>query len=147
MGEQASGHAPPRRALPAINDDNRAYWTGGSEGGLMIMRCTACRTYIHPPVRFCPACEGRAVEPEAVSGRAIVHSYTINHKAWVPGLKVPYVLALVELAEQAGLFLPTNIVGCDPESVRIGDAVEVVFDPVEDLHVPLFRPMSDRLPS
>src|SRR3546814_1848941 len=86
----------------------------------MIMRCRACSHYIHPPVRFCPACESRDTVPVAVSGRATIHSFTVNHKAWLPGLAVPYVLALVELSEQAGLYLPTNIIGCDPETVRIG---------------------------
>src|SRR3546814_9923382 len=82
--------------------------------------CRACAHYIHPPVRFCPACESRDTVPIAVSGLATIHSFTVNHKAWLPGLAVPYVLALVELSEQAGLYLPTNIIGCDPETVRIG---------------------------
>lgn len=130
----------PSRPLPAVNDDNRAFWTGGAEGALMIARCADCTYYVHPPVGFCPACESRNVAPERVSGRGEVFSYTVNRKAWLPGLPVPYVLALVELEEQAGLRLPSNIVGCDPESVCIGMKVAVRFEAVEDLHVPLFEP-------
>lgn len=132
----------PSRPLPAVNDDNRAFWTGGAQGALMIARCGDCAYYVHPPVGFCPACESRNVAPERVSGRGEVFSYTVNRKAWLPGLPVPYVLALVELEEQAGLRLPSNIVGCDPESVRIGMKVAVRFEAVEDLHVPLFGPVS-----
>jgi uncharacterized OB-fold protein len=128
--------------LPAVNDDNRAFWTGGAEGALMIARCADCAYYVHPPVGFCPACESRNVAPERVSGRGEVFSYTVNRKAWLPGLAVPYVLALVELEEQAGLRLPSNIVGCDAESVRIGMKVAVRFETVEDLHVPLFGPVA-----
>lgn len=132
----------PSRPLPAVNDDNRAFWTGGAEGALMIARCADCAYYVHPPVGFCPACESRNVAPERVSGRGEVFSYTVNRKAWLPGLAVPYVLALVELEEQAGLRLPSNIVGCDAESVRIGMKVAVRFETVEDLHVPLFGPVA-----
>jgi uncharacterized OB-fold protein len=128
--------------LPAVNDDNRAFWTGGAEGALMIARCADCAYYVHPPVGFCPRCESRNVAPERVSGRGEVFSYTVNRKAWLPGLPVPYVLALVELDEQAGLRLPSNIVGCDPDSVRIGMKVAVRFERVEDLYVPLFGPVS-----
>lgn len=132
----------PARPLPAINDDNRAFWTGGEAGALMIARCAACGYYVHPPVGFCPVCDSRAVVPEPVSGRGTVFSFTVNHKAWIPGLPVPYVLALVELEEQAGLRLPTNIVGCEPGAVRIGMPVAVRFEAVEEVHVPLFGPVT-----
>lgn len=130
----------PWRPLPAVDASNRPFWTGGAQGKLMIARCAGCRTYVHPPLPFCPACEARDVTPEAVSGNGTVFSYTVNHKAWLPDLPVPYVLALVELDEQAGLRLPTNIVGCDPDDVHIGMRVEVQFEAVEDLSVPLFGP-------
>jgi len=132
----------PARPLPALNDDNRAFWTGGREDQLMIARCSDCGYRVHPPTGFCPACESREVLPEAVSGRGTVYSFTVNHKAWIPGLPVPYVLALVELEEQAGLRLPANIVDCDPVDVAIGMRVSVRFETVEDLHVPLFGPAS-----
>jgi uncharacterized OB-fold protein len=130
------------RPLPALNDDNRAFWTSGRDGVLAIHRCQACRYYVHPPVRFCPACESRSVEPEAVSGLGTVITYTVNHKAWLPGLKVPYVLALVAIDEQEDVRLPTNIVGVDPEAVRIGLRVQVEFEQVEEVWVPLFRPVA-----
>ncbi|PZU59924.1 MAG: DNA-binding protein [Sphingobium sp.] len=130
----------PVRPLPAVNGDNRPFWTGGRDGLLMIARCADCGYHVHPPARFCPACESRTVAPQAVSGRGRVYSFTVNYKAWVPDLPVPYVLALVELDEQAVLRLPANIVGCDPDDVEIGMAVSVRFETVEDLHVPLFGP-------
>jgi uncharacterized OB-fold protein len=132
----------PARILPATDIDSRPFWTGGAAGKLLIFRCAQCAYYVHPPVPFCPRCESRRVAPEPVSGRGTVFSFTINHKAWVPGLAVPYVLALVRLAEQDDVRLVTNIVGCAPEAVRFGIAVEVVFEAVEELWVPLFRPVT-----
>lgn len=131
----------PARILPAIDPDSRPYWTGGANGRLLIARCADCAYYVHPPAPFCPRCESRAVAPEQVSGRGTVFSYTINHKAWVPGLAVPYVLALVAIDEQDDVRLVSNIVGCPPEDVTFGMAVEVLFEPCEDLWVPLFRPV------
>ncbi|PKB14373.1 putative OB-fold protein [Novosphingobium kunmingense] len=131
---------PPTRILPVIDKDNAAYWTWGANGELAIHRCADCGYRVHPPVPFCPACDGRSVGPEAVSGRGRVTTFTVNHKQWVPGLAVPYVLALVELVEQPDVRLVANITHCDPGQVRFGMEVEVWFEPVEDLWVPLFRP-------
>ena len=131
---------PPSRILPTVDRDSLAYWTAGAEGRLEIFRCTECADYVHPPVRFCPRCESRDVAPQPVSGRGTVFSFTINHKQWVPGLPVPYVLALVTITEQDDVRLVTNIVGCAPEEVTFGMEVQVVFEPAEDLWVPLFRP-------
>lgn len=133
---------PPGRILPAVDRDTLPFWTAGKDGALAIHRCADCAYYVHPPVPFCPKCESRNVAPQTVSGRATVFSFSVNHKQWVPGLPVPYVLALVTIAEQDDVRLVTNIVGCAPEAVTFGMAVEVVFEPVEDLWVPLFRPVS-----
>jgi len=129
------------RPLPAVNADNRAFWTGGGDGALMINRCQDCRSYVHPPGPFCPHCESRDVAPEAVSGQGRVATYTINRRQWHPDMTVPYVLALVELDEDPAIRLPTNIVDVDPERVTIGMRVEVTFEQAEDLFIPLFRPL------
>jgi uncharacterized OB-fold protein len=53
--------------------------------------------------------------------------------------EVPYVVALVELEE--GVRLPTNIVECDPASVKAEMPVEVVFEDVTpEVTLPKFRP-------
>jgi uncharacterized protein len=131
----------PYRLLPRVDDTNRHFWTGGEHGELRILRCDDCGTWIHPPSPMCPICRSRAVAPAAVSGRAVVHTFTINHQEWLPGVEVPYAVAIVELPEQEDLRLTTNIVRCDPGEVRIGQAVEVTFEHHEDVWIPLFRPV------
>ena len=42
----------------------------------------------------------------------------------------PYVVAIIELDEGARMM--TNIVGCPPDSVKIGQRVSVVFEDVTD---------------
>lgn len=132
--------APPPRTLPAIDPDNREYWTRGRDGVLAIFRCHSCHAYVHPPIPFCSACETVEVSPQAVSGRGTVVTFTVNHKQWVPGLPVPYVLALVALEEAPEVRLVANITHCDPAEVTFGMAVEVWFEPAEDLWIPQFRP-------
>ena len=130
----------PLRILPRITPANAHFWRGGAEGELRFLRCRACRTWIHPPSPRCPTCLAKDLAVEAASGRGTVVSVTINHKAWVPGEDAPYAIALVELPEQAGLRLMTNVVGCPPEQVAIGMAVRVRFEPHGEIFVPLFEP-------
>lgn len=130
----------PERILPVTDGDSETFWTAGERGKLHIYRCQQCAYYIHPPVRFCPMCESRDVEPEAVSGRATVTSFTVNHKQWVPGLPVPYILALVSILEQDDVRLATNIVNCDPAIVTMGMAVKVLFKQQQEIWIPFFEP-------
>ena len=125
--------------VPQITDENGAFWTGGRDGELLIIRCTSCGYWIHPPTPRCPKCLSDAVEPEAVSGRGTVYSYTINRQAWFPGLEVPFVIAMVELDEQPGLRLMTNIVDCPVEDVEIGMPVEVAFVERGEAFIPVFH--------
>jgi uncharacterized OB-fold protein len=125
--------------IPQITDENGAFWTGGRNGELLIVRCSACGYYVHPPSPRCPQCLSDQVEPSSVSGRGTVYSYTINRQAWVPGLEVPFVIAIVELDEQPGLRLMTNIVDCPPEDVEIGMPVEVAFVERGEVFVPVFH--------
>ena len=71
---------------------------------------------------------------------SVVLSYTLNHQEWVPSPDHPYVIAIVEIEEQAGLRLMTNIVHCEPDAVSIGMPVRVVFEQHDDVHIPLFEP-------
>jgi uncharacterized OB-fold protein len=77
---------------------------------------------------------------EATAGRATVLTYTVNHKTWNPAVPVPYVIAIVELPEQPGLRLTTNIVNCPVDRVAIGMSLRVVFEHHGECYVPLFEP-------
>jgi uncharacterized OB-fold protein len=135
---------PPRspafRILPQVTPQNEHFWTGGARGELRLLRCRACRHWIHPPAPICPSCLARDVAAEAASGRARVVTFTVNHQPWIPGFDPPYVVAIVELVEQPGLRLTTNLVGCAPEAVRIGMPVRVLFEERDGVWIPLFEP-------
>jgi uncharacterized OB-fold protein len=130
----------PFRVLPQLTAQNEHFWTGGAHGELRLLRCRACRHWIHPPAPICPSCLGRDVAAEAAGGRGRVATFTVNHQPWIPGFPPPYLIAIVELEEQAGLRLTTNLVGCAPGAARIGMPVQVVFEQHEDVFIPLFEP-------
>ena len=119
---------------------NEHFWRGGADGELRFLRCQDDGTYVHPPAPICPECLGKNVSPEAVSGCATVLTYTLNHQQWVPAPDHPYCIAIVELEEQPGLRLMTNVVNCPAEDVRIGMAVKVLFEEHEDVFIPVFEP-------
>src|SRR3984957_3925330 len=130
------------RALPRLEDSNRFFWTSGEDGRLRFLQCTACRHYVHPPVPRCPYCLVGTVAagplvPEPVSGTGVLHSFTVNHQQWIPGSD-PYVIGLVTVAEQDDVRLTQNLVACAPDHGRIGMAVEVTFEPAQDVWLPLF---------
>jgi uncharacterized OB-fold protein len=131
---------PDFRILPRVRDDNEFFWTSGQDGKLRFTRCQSCGYWIHPTSPICPECHSKDLAPEEVSGSATLHTYTINRQAWIPGFDPPYVVAIVELPEQEGLRLTTNLVNVALDDVRIGMPVKVTFENWEDVWLPLFEP-------
>jgi uncharacterized OB-fold protein len=128
-----------QRILPTLTPENRYFWTGGADGKLLILRCSNCGRWVHPPARACPDNRGDLV-PETVSGKGSVFTFTINRHPFNPAVAPPYVIAIVELPEQVGLRFMTNIVSCEPDAVTIGMPVRVVFEEHGEIFVPLFEP-------
>ncbi|WP_045877824.1 OB-fold domain-containing protein [Pseudofrankia sp. DC12] len=135
------------RPLPELTPMNEWFWKSGADGKLRIQGCSACRVLVHPPAPICPACGSRAWEPTEVSGLATVVGFTVNAQQWLPDVPPPYVIANVALAEDAGVRLTTNIVGCGPAEVRIGQEVLVRFEQHEDVWLPVFAPTGNTDPT
>ncbi len=77
--------------------------------------------------------------PRSRAGRPS-SGFTVNVHQWIPGFEPPYVIANVALADDPSVHLTTNIVGCEPDDVHIGQVVSVVFEEQEDVWLPLFEP-------
>ena len=127
------------RVLPKLDADNRAFWTSGADGKLRLMQCQDCKTFIHPPRPVCRHCLSENVKPQAVAGTGVVDTYTLNYQRWRPDLEVPFVIARVAIDGAPGVYLTTNIIGCPPESVDVGDQVRVKFEQHADVWLPLFE--------
>ena len=121
-----NGMATP---VPAVNPEVKVFWDATAEGRLLLPKCQDCAGLIWFPRPFCPQCGSLNIDWVQASGKGTIYSFTVNRRGAGDLVEykdpVPYVLAYVELEE--GPRIMTNIVGCDPDSLRIGQAVEVVF--------------------
>jgi uncharacterized OB-fold protein len=128
--------AGQKRAIPppVITAETRPYWEGAAAGQLLIKHCTACGEFHHYPRSICPFCGSDRTEWRQASGRGTVYSFSVMRRA-----AEPYAIAYVTLEE--GVTLMTNIVDCDLDQIRIGQAVRVVFKPSDGgPAVPMFAP-------
>ncbi len=131
--------APAPLVLPEV----KHFWDATAEGRLLLARCEDCQTLIWYPRPFCPSCASLKVGWFEASGRGSVYSFTVNRRGQADLSEYKdagvYVLAYVELDE--GPRMMTNIVECDPDTVKIGLRVEVVFhDTGQGTALPRFRP-------
>jgi uncharacterized OB-fold protein len=138
-GEEKTVYPP----MPEPTELTRPFWEGAARHRLMIARCQRCGYYLHPPRPICKRCLSWDIAPAEVSGHGVIYSYTVTPNAFHPywADKIPYVVAFVQLNEQPGLRLTTNIVDCPEESLRVGLPVEVAFkESAPGLTLPVFKP-------
>jgi uncharacterized protein len=131
--------------VPGLTELTAPYWAAAREGRLAVQECQSCRQVWHPPLPRCPHCHAESLGWRDSSGDGTVYSYTVvrhaTHFAFAD--KIPYVLAIVELAE--GPRLVTALTGIAPDEVRVGLRVHAVFRPVTDaVTLPYFEPDHDR---
>src|SRR5215467_4135536 len=121
-------------AAPAVTPETQLFWDAAAAGRLLLKRCLGCGEPHHYPRPICPFCGSDRTEWRDASGRGTIYSYSVMRRA-----PVPYALAYVTLDE--GVTMMTNIVDCDLDAIRIGQAVRVVFKPTDDgPPVPMFTP-------
>ncbi len=129
--------------MPALYPWNRRFFEAGTDGKLMLQRCSACHRLIYYPRMLCPNCLSPDYVWEQLSGRATVYSFAIvwraNHPAFADQL--PITLAVVDLLE--GAQMVTTLVDCPGGSVEIGMEVRAVFDTIAPgVALPKFAPLA-----
>jgi uncharacterized protein len=134
------GLYPP---VPAPDELTRFFWEGVLEHRLLILRCNDCGFYVHWPRQACPNCLSFSLAPAEVSGQATLVTWTFPSQPFDAYYRshIPYALAVVELVEQPGLKMVTDLVDYDKEALRIDMPVHVVFREVAPgVTLPLFAP-------
>ena len=134
--------APPPAAAdvlrPVVTPDTQFFWDGTALGELRIQRCGECGVLRHPPGPMCPDCGTGRPGYVVAAGTGEIYSYVVHHHPLVPGRRVPFVVALVQLTE--GVRMVGELLGADPEQVRIGMPVRADFVQVdEELALPAWR--------
>lgn len=130
------------RPLPELTTESTAFWTGGADGKLMIAFCNDCAGAIHPPQVVCPKCLSENVSSRAVAGTGTVYTFTVNHQPWMPGMAVPFALAVVDVDGAPGVRVTGEVVGTSPDAVAIGQKMRVGFLPLDDVWVPQWEPVA-----
>jgi uncharacterized protein len=119
---------------PVVTAEGKAFFDAARQGRFLIPVCTACnRAHWYPRV-ICPFCASDNVEWREASGKGTIYTFSVTRR-----VKEPYIIAHVTLAE--GPTMLTNIVACNADDVRIGQAVTVVFQETSNgPPVPMFKP-------
>ncbi|MGH3863404.1 bifunctional MaoC family dehydratase N-terminal/OB-fold nucleic acid binding domain-containing protein [Actinokineospora sp.] len=123
---------------PVVSLDTEFFWAGLRERELRIQKCLACDEVRHPPGPMCPGCGSTELTHVMAEGVGEVYSFVVHHHPPMPGKRLPFVVALVELAE--GVRLLAELIDVDPAEVRVGLPVRVDFQRVDsDLTLPVWR--------
>ncbi|MCU1428976.1 MAG: hypothetical protein JWL83_2976 [Actinomycetia bacterium] len=123
----------PSWLVPNPTPEDAEFWEGARRGELRIQRCNTCGLHQHYARILCSHCSSLDLAWVTASGKGTVHSFTVIRQNGVPPFKdrLPFVVALVELAEPGARMLAT-MPECAPEDARIGMPVEATFRVAND---------------
>lgn len=119
-----------QKPLPEPSALTEPFWQGLRRREVRIQRCGECQRYVFYPRALCPYCLSDRLEWVRASGKGRVYSYTVVRRAMHPAFQaeVPYVFAIIELEE--GVRLPSNVINCRPEDLRVDMPVKAVYHDV-----------------
>jgi uncharacterized OB-fold protein len=127
--------------LPRIGPEDAPFWAAAREHEFRMQRCDDCGHIRWPPGPVCPKCWAREAEWVRLSGRGVVNTWVVFHRAYFEAFadRVPYSVVEVELAE--GPRYLANLLECENDEISRGMPVEVVFEDVTaEVTLPQFRP-------
>jgi uncharacterized OB-fold protein len=129
----------PTRIAPIVTPDAKFFWEATDRGEFVGQKCGACGKFTFPPRPMCPHCHSLVRQVASLSGKGTVLSWTMPRHPPAFGFTEPPIVAVVKLQE--GPNFASNLVGVRLQDVRIGMAVEVMFEPTIGNHqVPVFKP-------
>jgi len=129
------------KPIPRVTPVTAPYWDALRQRRFVIQRCRRCRKAVYYPRPWCPHCWSTELDWVRSRGRAKVITYTIVHQPPPEAFasEVPYVLAVAQLEE--GPQMMANVIGIEPERMRVGLPVRVVFeDRSSGFRIPQFAP-------
>jgi uncharacterized OB-fold protein len=124
------------RKIPAPTPglESQAFFDAAKEGRFLIKKCKACGKPHWYPRAVCPFCASTDTEWVESPGKGTIYSYSVMRR-----VEQPFALAYVTLAE--GPTVLTNIVDCDFDALKIGQAVTFTFKPADNgIPVLMFKP-------
>ncbi len=126
-------YLPNGLPTPSAAPDGLAepYWAGTREGKLRIQKCRGCGAWQWGPEWICHRCHSFDLAWEEIAGKGRIYSYQRPHHPVHTALNGhgPYIIVLVELPAYGNVRMVGNLLGDPLQAVRIGGAVEAVFEP------------------
>ncbi|MCB0219977.1 MAG: OB-fold domain-containing protein [Chrysiogenetes bacterium] len=116
------------------------FWDATREKRLVLQWCKACDRAIFYPRDFCPNCLGEELVWEDAKGTGVVYALSVMHKPGNPLMaqRVPYIVAIIELAE--GVRMLSTVVGDGRITAKVGDKVRVSWEDLNDgRYLPVFE--------
>lgn len=126
--------------LPVPTPISQPFWDAARQHRLTLQRCNNGHVFYYAR-SHCPKCLSNQLEWVDASGKGSIYSYTVARRPTSPEFDedVPFIIGVIELAE--GPRMTSLVVEADPDNVKIGTPVEVVFDDVSDeIALPYFKP-------
>jgi uncharacterized OB-fold protein/acyl dehydratase len=109
---------------PASSRDTKFFWDGVNAHELRIQKRPDGSLH-HPPVPAIWQDKEAPIEYQVASGKGTVFSFVVHHAPKVPGRRLPFVIALVELDE--GVRMLGELRNVDPAKVEIGMPVRAMY--------------------
>ena len=141
----------PLPDLECLPDYERGFYEGSRNHELRIQQCLDCKMFRHLPTPMCPHCHSLRYDWTKVSGKGSVYAHVIARHAAHPAIKekdqLPFNICLIELEEQEGLRIVSNVLNIAPEDIYTDMPVQVTFMPTADdpnVVLPLFVPAEQR---
>ena len=127
-----------------VTPDDVALYRGWMSCRLLIMRCSDCGRWHHPPKPVCPSCWSNSLDPTEVLGNGCIYMSTVIYSPVGDGqatgpLPTQHLVVVVELTEQPGLRIVSTLVNwTERRRPRLGLAVELRWLDCEGFPVPAF---------
>lgn len=128
-----------QRPAPIQLNFSKPFWDGAKDEKLMLQYCPKSGKYQFYPRPVSVYTGSRDLEWREASGRGRIYSFSLSYKAPPPFKDVkPYVVASVELEE--GVRILTNIINCDPKTLKIDMPVRLAWVLAGASNYPVFEP-------
>jgi uncharacterized OB-fold protein len=128
--------------LPTIAGPDKPFWQALRRREVQVQRCLDCGTHRFPATRCCAHCRSEQSEWVAVAPTGTLETWCVFHRAYFEDVPVPYTVIQVRL--DCGVRVFSNPAGVETDALRIGMAVEAMFEDVApDVTLLKFKPRKD----
>ena len=136
MAEATLSRPIPR---PSVYVDTQPFWDAAKRGKLALQFCLDTKRFQHYPRPVSIFTGSRNLEWREVSGKGTIYACTVIRVPG-PGLEGRLPLSVVTVELDEGVRIIGNVLNVDPDTVAIGQRVEVAWDRLaDDVQYPAFN--------